>query len=104
MRTTANGIEIEYATYGDPSSPPLLTIHGLGAQMTDFSSDFIEGMVGAGYFLITFDNRDQGASTWFDELGEPDFMALLVDPDAPVPYLLSDMAADAAGLLDALGI
>jgi len=102
--TTANGIEIAYATYGDPSSPPLLAVHGLGAQMTDFPPAFIDGLVESGFFLITFDNRDQGESTWMDEAGQPDLAALMGDPDTPVPYLLADMAADAAGLLDALGI
>lgn len=102
--TTTNGIEIAYATYGDPSSPPLLAIHGLGAQMTDFPPAFVDGLVERGYFLITFDNRDQGQSTWMDEAGQPDISTLLGKPDSPVPYLLADMAADAAGLLDALGI
>ena len=102
--TTANGIEIAYATYGDPSSPPLLAIHGLGAQMTDFPTPFVAGLVESGYFLITFDNRDQGQSTWMDEAGQPDLAALLGEAGSPVPYLLADMAADAAGLLDALGI
>ena len=102
--TPANGIDIAYATHGDPSSPPLLTIHGLGAQMTDWPPAFVDGLVDAGYFVITFDNRDQGRSTWFDEAGVPDVGALLLDPTTPVPYLLADMAADAAGLLDALGV
>ena len=102
--TTANGIEIAYENYGDPASPPLLTIHGLGCQMTDWPTELIDGLVDAGYFVITFDNRDQGGSTWQDGAGQPDLGALLVDSDSPVPYLLSDMAADAAGLLDALGI
>ncbi len=102
--TQANGIDIAYATHGDPSSPPLLTIHGLGAQMTDFSPAFVDGMVDAGFFVLTFDNRDQGKSSWFDGAGVPDVATLLVDPTTPVPYLLADMAADAAGLLDALGI
>jgi pimeloyl-ACP methyl ester carboxylesterase len=100
----ANGIDIAYATHGDPSAPPLLVIHGLGAQMTDFPPSFIEGLVGAGFLVITFDNRDQGESTWFDEAGLPDVAGLLFDPSLPVPYLVADMAADAAGLLDALGI
>jgi len=100
----ANGIEIAYETYGDPASPPLLTIHGLGAQMTDWPQELIDGLVGAGFFVITFDNRDQGGSTWQDGAGQPDLGALLADSNSPVPYLLSDMAADAAGLLDALGI
>ncbi|HEY5108639.1 MAG TPA: alpha/beta hydrolase [Acidimicrobiales bacterium] len=102
--TAANGIKIAYATHGDPSAPPLLAIHGLGAQMTDFPPDLVDGLVGAGFHLIAFDNRDQGETTWFDEAGQPDIAALLGDPDSPVPYLLADMAADAAGLLDALGI
>jgi pimeloyl-ACP methyl ester carboxylesterase len=102
--TAANGIEIAYETYGDPASPPLLTIHGLGAQMTDWPQELIGGLVDAGFFVITFDNRDQGGSTWQDGSGQPDLGALLADSNSPVPYLLSDMAADAAGLLDALGI
>ena len=102
--TNANGIKIAYATHGDPEAPPLLAIHGLGAQMTDFPPSFIEGLVDTGFHLITFDNRDQGETTWFDSAGEPDIGALLGDASARVPYLLSDMAADAAGLLDALGV
>ena len=102
--TAANGIELTYDTHGDPSNPPLLTVHGLGAQMTDFPPAFVGGLVDAGFHVITFDNRDQGGSTWFDEAGVPDIGTLLVDPSTSVPYLVADMAADAAGLLDALGI
>jgi pimeloyl-ACP methyl ester carboxylesterase len=100
----ANGIDIAYATHGDRAAPPLLAIHGLGQQMTDFPAVFVDGMVAVGFHVITFDNRDVGESTWFDDAGLPDVGALLLDPAGPVPYLLADMAADAAGLLDALGI
>ncbi len=102
--TKANGIELTYDTFGDPEAPPLLCIHGLGAQMTDWPPGFTRGLVDEGYHVICFDNRDQGRSTWMDDAGEPDVAALLVDPSVPVPYLLADMADDAAGLLDALGI
>ena len=102
--TTSNGIDLTYETFGDPTAAPLLTIHGLGAQMTDWPPGFAQGFVEQGYFVIAFDNRDQGGSTWFDDAGEPDIGALLGDPSVPVPYLLSDMATDAAGLLDTLGI
>ena len=103
-RTTANGLELTYERYGDPASPVLLCIHGLGAQMTDWRPGTFEGFVDQGYQVVCFDNRDVGESTWLDDAGEPDLLALLGDPTVPVPYLVSDMAADAAGLLDALGI
>ena len=100
----ANGIELDYQTFGPEDGPALLLIHGLGAQMTDWPSMAIDGLIGAGFHVIAFDNRDQGRSTWFDEAGAPDIGALLVDSDVDVPYLLSDMAADAAALLEALAI
>jgi pimeloyl-ACP methyl ester carboxylesterase len=102
--TAANGIQLTYATSGDLSSPALLVIHGLGAQMVDWPPGIVDGFVAGGFRVIFFDNRDQGESTWFDHAGEPDIGSLLFDPSAPVPYLLADMAADAVGLLDALGI
>ena len=103
-RIPANGIELTYEAHGDPSAPTLLAVHGLGAQMTDWRPGFLEGFVAQGYHVVTWDNRDQGESTWFDDAGQPDLGALLHDPSLPVPYLVADMASDAAGLLDALGI
>ena len=103
-RTSANGIDVTYETRGDPASPALLAIHGLGAQMTDWPPGFLDGFVAQGFHVVTFDNRDQGESTWLDDAGTPDLGALLGDPTVPVPYRIADMAADAAGLLDALGI
>jgi pimeloyl-ACP methyl ester carboxylesterase len=102
--TEANGIELSYTTHGDPSMPALLAIHGLGAQLTDWPDAFVGALVDQGHHVITFDNRDQGESTWFDEKGEADLGTLMTVGSTPVPYLVADMAADAAGLFDALGI
>jgi pimeloyl-ACP methyl ester carboxylesterase len=105
---TANGIKIEYESAGDPSSPPLLLIMGLGGQLVAWDDPFVEELVKRGFYVIRHDNRDVGLSTWFDEAGVPDMAQVMVaaasggTPDSP--YLLRDMAADAAGLLDALGI
>lgn len=99
-----NGIEIEYETKGSPDGTPVLLIHGLGAQLTDWPGAFLDELVERGYFLIAFDNRDQGASTWFSDAPEPDFAAVLMGAKDQATYLLSDMAADAKGLLDALEI
>ncbi|OLC20771.1 MAG: hypothetical protein AUH27_03160 [Chloroflexi bacterium 13_1_40CM_66_19] len=86
-RATANGIELEYETFGDRKAAPLLLISGLGSQMIGWDDDFCRLLAGRGFHVIRFDNRDAGLSTWMER-----------------EYRLDDMAADAVGLLDALGI
>jgi pimeloyl-ACP methyl ester carboxylesterase len=90
-RATANGIELEYQELGDAHAPPLLLIAGLGAQMLSWDEDFCKLLAARGFRVIRFDNRDVGLSTWMDDEGQGE-------------YSLDDMAADAAALLDALGI
>ena len=102
-RATANGIEIEYDTFGDPSRAPLLLIMGLGAQMISWDDAFCRLLAGRGFHVMRYDNRDCGLSTWFDDAGPPDIAGALSGEAAPA-YTLDDMAADAVGLLDALGI
>ncbi|MBI4763888.1 MAG: alpha/beta hydrolase [Deltaproteobacteria bacterium] len=104
----ANGVRIEYDTFGDLSSPPLLLIRGLGTQMTDWEEDFCNLLADQGLFVIRFDNRDVGLSQKFEEGGVPDIMAALSAVmqglEIQAPYSLDDMADDAIGLLDALEI
>jgi len=103
-----NGIQIEYDTFGNKSSPALLLIIGLGGQMIHWDEEFCESLAGKGYFVIRFDNRDIGLSTKFDEAGVPDIMgminALMSGNPVNPPYTFEDMAEDTVGLLDALGI
>lgn len=107
-RTKANGIEIEYETAGNKSDPALLLVMGLGAQLTIWPDALFEGLVKKGFFVIRYDNRDSGLSTGFDSWGLPNipdaFAKLMGGKKVEAPYLLKDMAADAVGLLDALGI
>ncbi len=107
-RTKANGIEIEYETFGNRKDPALLLIMGLGAQLTLWPESLCEGLAGQGLFVVRYDNRDVGLSTDFDQWGLPNLMdamaRLMKGQKVDAPYLLSDMAADAIGLLDALGI
>jgi len=109
MPTVAsNGIRIAYDEFGDPHATPMLLVMGLGAQMILWRDDFCETLASRGYRVIRFDNRDVGESTWMDDLGMPNVLGILtaVAMRRPVeaPYLLRDMAADAAGLLAALDI
>jgi pimeloyl-ACP methyl ester carboxylesterase len=107
-RAKANGIELEYEVTGPADGEPLLLIMGLGAQLTRWPTAFVDKLAARGLRVIRFDNRDVGLSSKLDAAGLPDFPAMFKalgegrKPD--VPYLLDDMAADAVGLLDALGI
>ena len=104
----ANGIELCYDSFGDPAAPPLLLIMGLAAQMIAWDEQFCTRLAARGYRVIRFDNRDIGRSTRLDGAGVPDvgaaLMAALAGRPVQAPYLLRDMANDAVGLLDALGI
>lgn len=104
---TANGTGIEYEEFGSKFGTPFLLISGYGGQMINWSQEFVDGLVDEGFRVIRFDNRDIGLSQQFDELGIPDMKKIfggLKDGTAKdhAPYLLEDMAADAAGLLEAL--
>jgi pimeloyl-ACP methyl ester carboxylesterase len=101
---TANGIQIEYDTFGDSSSPALLLVMGAGGQMIFWEVEFCELLVKRGHFVIRFDNRDVGLSTKFEKSGIPDMMAAMKGEPLSSAYSLEDMADDAVGLLDALGI
>lgn len=107
-KVAANGIEIEYDIHGAEDGAPLLLIMGLGQQLTRWPMTLIDRLVDEGFRVIRFDNRDMGLSTWLDEAGAPDLPAVFGEIAAGrkpnVPYLVEDMADDAAGLLDALGI
>ena len=107
-RTKANGIEIEYETAGNKSDPALLMIMGLGAQLTIWPDALFEGLAGKGFFVIRYDNRDTGLSTDFGSWGVPNIAdaigKAMQGRKVEAPYLLTDMAADAVGLIDALGI
>jgi len=102
-QANANGIEIEYVTEGDPSDPVLLLVMGLGAQLTTWPDEFVDGLRRRGFFVIRFDNRDSGLSTKLE--GLPDVATLFTGTDlSSATYRIEDMADDAAALLGALGV
>jgi len=104
----ANGIAIEAETFGAEEAPAVLLIMGLGAQLTRWPMPMVDQMVERGYRVIRFDNRDIGLSQKFDAAGVPDLSqvvgAMMRGETPTTPYTLTDMADDAAGVLEAFGI
>jgi pimeloyl-ACP methyl ester carboxylesterase len=107
--TTPNtGIELFYETHGDPANETMFLVMGLGAQLTLWPEDFVAALVERGYHVVLYDNRDIGLSQKFEGARAPGIrmqvLRKLIGFPAKVPYSLTDMADDGAGLMDALGI
>jgi len=104
----ANGIDIEYESFGRERDPLVLLIMGLAAQLIFWPESLCAGLAAKGFRVVRFDNRDIGKSTHLARLPTPDFRAVMAEVAAgqtpDVPYRLDDMAKDAVGLLDALGV
>jgi pimeloyl-ACP methyl ester carboxylesterase len=108
VRVVANGIGIEVDDQGPANAEPLLLIMGLGMQLIGWPEELVQALVSRGFRVIRLDNRDAGLSQGFDEVGVPSLaLATLrhtLRLPVSAPYGLADMAADAVGVLDALGI
>jgi pimeloyl-ACP methyl ester carboxylesterase len=97
------GIDIAYQRLGNREAPVVLLIMGLAGQSVTWPDAFCVALADRGLQVIRFDNRDAGLSTHLTDAPPPDLPAVLAGDLSSVSYTLSDMAADAVGLLDALG-
>ena len=112
-RASANGIELEYETFGYPSDPLLLLVMGIGGQLVAWPDGFCAALSERGFRVVRYDNRDVGLSSWFPAPAGFDMAAAvtaaLQGPEAlaaagfPPRYNLTDMADDGIELVRALG-
>jgi pimeloyl-ACP methyl ester carboxylesterase len=104
----ANGIDICYEIFGEPTAEPMLLIMGLGAQMVLWDDAFCEQLAARGFRVIRFDNRDIGQSgklTGGKRLGAVELLKLrFLKVPVAAPYKIIDMARDTTSLMDVLGI
>ncbi|MEP1144201.1 MAG: alpha/beta hydrolase [Henriciella sp.] len=106
----ANGIDLKVKEYGRPNDPAILLICGWSVQLSFWPKPFIEHFVSSGYRVITYDNRDVGLSQKMRRrpptypFAPHILVSRLFKRKVLVAYTLEDMAADAIGVLDALGI
>ncbi len=104
MRARANGLELEYVTFGRPSDPPVVLVTGFSQQLIAWEPAFCVQLASRGFHVVAFDNRDVGLSTKIETSLRPHVSAILRGDRSTVPYGIEDMADDTAGLIEALGL
>lgn len=104
----ANGIDLNYDYFGSPKHPAILLIMGLATQKIFWDSELCQQLADQGFWVIRFDNRDMGKSTWITHAKQPSLWSftlnILLHKKIKSAYQLSDMATDTLGLMDALDI
>lgn len=100
----ANGIDLEYDEFGSPDDPGFLLVMGFSVQMTGWDERFCARLAEQGFRVVRFDNRDVGLSSRIVDGPVPDVVKALSGDHSSASYTVSDMADDAAALIDALGM
>lgn len=99
------GVELCYQTFGNPDDEPLLLVMGLGGPMTWWDPQLCTLLARSGFYVIRYDNRDTGRSSrGTGRVTRPMLVQAFLGRKVRAPYAITDLAADAFGLLDHLGI
>ena len=101
-------VTLDYEVHGEPDAPAVLLVMGLGMPAAMWPDEFVRTLLDRGLRVVTFDNRDSGASTRLARLPVPNIGAsmtrAMMGLRVTAPYSLTDMAIDAVAVLDAAGI
>lgn len=101
----AGDVELCYQTFGSPDADPLLLVMGLGGPMTWWDRELCVQLAEAGFYVIRYDNRDTGRSSrGSGRVTRGHLVRAFVGAPTRAPYSISDLAGDAVGLLDHLGL
>lgn len=107
-RVSLREVSLAYQSIGRDSDPVLLLVMGLGGQLIHWPDDVVEHLCEQGFRVIRYDNRDVGLSRWNAEVPTVNLayevLRYRLGLSVGAPYELRDMAGDALGLMDALGI
>jgi len=100
-----SGIDLCHETFGSEDDPAILLVMGLGGPMGWWSTAFCERLADKGWFVIRYDNRDTGRSTKLRQhrVTKLDIVKAAIGVGS-APYSVGDMAEDAVGLIDHLGL
>lgn len=101
-------VTLAYQSIGRESDPALLLVMGLGGQLIHWPDEVVVALCQQGFRVIRYDNRDVGLSTWA-HAPEPanltyEVLRYKLGFSVSAPYSLTDMAADALGLMDTLHV
>ncbi|WP_244931851.1 alpha/beta fold hydrolase [Nocardioides sp. W7] len=101
----SHGVELCYQTFGNPDDDPLLLVMGLGGPMTWWDPELCRLLAARGFFVIRYDNRDTGRSSRMQgRVSRATLVRAFAGLRVRAPYTIADLARDAIGLLDHLGI
>jgi pimeloyl-ACP methyl ester carboxylesterase len=105
IATLPSGIELHYDTFGNPEDPAMLLVMGLGGPLNWWHQGLCALLAERGFFVVRYDNRDVGRSTKLRQFPSTrtDVIRGYLGRGKP-PYTINDLADDAIGLLDHLGV
>ncbi|NQD94524.1 alpha/beta fold hydrolase, partial [Pseudomonas sp. CrR25] len=107
-KVAVDEVQLAYQSIGRASDPALLLVMGLGGQLIHWPDEVVARLCEQGFRVIRFDNRDVGLSRWTHAAPPANLgyeaLRYRLGLSVSAPYRLRDMAGDALGLMDALGV